>query len=70
MKLKRTGWIVSDRDTFVEVWPQDDDKEHLLGDECWCIPRTEELKPEYSARPIVIHNAIDGREAAEKVRQS
>lgn len=68
MDFKRTGWIVSDKQTFVEVWPQDDLKEHMLGDECWCDPKVKRLKPEYSARPMIIHNAVDNREAAEKVR--
>lgn len=60
-ELKRNNWAMFDRGDFIEVLPQDDDKVHFLGDECWCNPRIEYVpggKPEV----LIIHEALDGRE--------
>lgn len=61
MILKRNNWAYWDRGIFSEVLPQDDDKEHALGDECWCNPRTEYM-PDGQPDTLIVHNAIDGRE--------
>lgn len=64
MRIKRTGWQAFDRDVFVEVIPQDDLQEHILGDECWCNPRTEYNE---NSRPLIVHSSADGREFKEKI---
>lgn len=65
---KRTGWHVITYGTydctplFVDVSPQDDKKDHLAGDECWCIPR---VLREIDALPVISHNSLDKRELGE-----
>lgn len=64
MELKRTGWETWDRGSFMEVLPQDDLKEHWLGDECWCNPRLEEVE---GGMPniMIVHSSADQRELSE-----
>lgn len=62
MNIKRTGWNWYKRSGFDEIVPQDDTKEHLLGDECWCKPQTR-LDPKY--QPQIVHNSADKRELNE-----
>lgn len=52
------GWKWIDHGSFVEVLPLADLKEHNLGDECWCNPRRID---EQGERPVISHNAKDGR---------
>ena len=59
-KLKRNGWELFQQPTYMEVIPQDDNKEHLAGDECWCKPKVEKI--EDGNPPLLIsHNALDKR---------
>jgi hypothetical protein len=55
-------WKTEDFDTYVEVVPLDDTKEHFAGDECWCDPKTTQ---DDNARPVISHNSADGREKYE-----
>lgn len=49
------------------LYPVDDLREHALkGERCWCRP---EIDYE-GAETIVIHNALDGREAFENGRKT
>lgn len=61
MNLVRTGWEVHDQGQYMEVLPQDDLKEHLAGDECWCKPRIESVLDGQPDK-IIIHEALDGRD--------
>lgn len=54
------NWRVEDQGTFVEVTPIADSRMHLLGDECWCNPKIEQ--DEDMDKPMISHNANDGRE--------
>lgn len=60
--LSTINWQVNEVGEFVEVVPIGDDKEHLLGDECWCKPEVinEEDIINFN-RPVISHNALDGR---------
>lgn len=60
--LKRTGWDVVVYEPFVEVVPQDDTKEHVVGDECWCGPK---VSNDPDSLPVIAHNSADGRELNE-----
>lgn len=62
MDIRRTGWIVTRYEDFVDVSPQDDPREHAVGDECWCIP---EIWQEEDTLPMVAHNSDDKRELGE-----
>lgn len=58
------GWYVFDNPDAVHVVPRNDTRDHNIchGEhECWCNPAIEDE----GERPIVIHNAADGREAYE-----
>jgi hypothetical protein len=57
-------WQAVEYLTFVEVVPVDDDREHLLGDECWCNP-TVEIAPNEFAKSLITHHSHDGREQYE-----
>lgn len=50
-----TDWKSTDYDTYVEVIPAEDSREHYAGDECWCNPVTE-LD---NSRPLIIHQKFD-----------
>lgn len=58
--MTEANWRIDDHETFVEVLPIADKKMHLLGDECWCEPNI--LKDEDMQKPMISHNALDGRE--------
>ena len=42
-----------------EVWPLDDLKEHIIGNECWCNPWKTETN-------LLIHVSLDKRENLEE----
>lgn len=65
--FNRTGWEMWERGTFNEVLPQDDLKEHLLGDECWCNPKVEHVEgvPAGGVDVLITHNSADKRELFE-----
>lgn len=46
----------------VHVYPEGDLHEHVLQDNCWCVPS---VKPE-GAGFVVVHHALDGRESHEE----
>lgn len=71
-------WEVQFNGAFFEVIPVDDSKDHLLGDECWCQPRTERSLqpnkylrntsfdfPQKFAQPVIVHKSHDKREVIE-----
>ncbi len=68
----RTGWEMWERGSFNEVLPQDDLKEHFLGDECWCNPIIENVTGVPPGNPdiLITHNSADKRELSERVRDS
>jgi hypothetical protein len=45
-------WITTDNKTSVDVTPYQDDRDHGLGDECWCNPTVEAT----AGVPLVTHN--------------
>lgn len=60
------GWQVFEYESFNEVVPVDDSKDHFLGDECWCDIRTEVVeggKPDL----LIVHSSADGREKVESI---
>jgi hypothetical protein len=79
MQFKRTGWqlyywkkngeLLTNR--YMEIVPQDDLREHVAGDECWCNPKIENYDPdaneEYNS-PIITHHSADNREITEPIR--
>lgn len=50
----RVKWRSEDFNSYVEIVPIGDAKEHLAGDECWCNPITETI-----GRPLIHHNVFD-----------
>lgn len=49
----------------MEVVPVNDIQEHLLGDECWCLPKVEKV---FGGVPdtMITHNSKDRRESIEQ----
>jgi len=61
---------------MIEITPLDDSQEHNLGDECWCMPKTESMTATATCvnghqhaitTPIIVHNSADGRERTEEL---
>jgi hypothetical protein len=49
------------RAAVIHVYPLNDLREHVTnGDECWCNPTPDDEEP-----LLLIHHAMDGREAFE-----
>lgn len=48
-------WLTTDHDSYVEVKPLNDTKEHYAGDECWSHPRVERQQ---GSRPLISHNSM------------
>ena len=44
---------------MIHVLPQNDEREHLLSEFCWCEPRND--------AGVMVHNAADCREISERV---
>mgnify|MGYP006952669854 CR=1 FL=1 len=61
MNIKRTGWNIHDLGDFMDIVPQDDLKEHFLGDECWCTPEVDYV----NGYAMFTHQAADDRELNE-----
>lgn len=49
-------WLAIDHITFVEVVPETDDKQHGLGDECWCNPKVEQTVG--MVKPLISHYSL------------
>jgi len=77
--MKNTDWHVEYKGSFFEVLPDDDTKEHLLGDECWCKPKVQRSVrpnkylrntpfeiPGHFDQPVIVHNSHDKREIIPK----
>ena len=50
---------------MINVLPINDLREHQEDYDCWCEPRVEWMDENglpYADGPLVIHNALDGRE--------
>lgn len=62
METKK-NWSSFDRGQFVEVLPNNDIKEHYLGDECWCNTTIEYIR----GKALITHNSMDGREDNERI---
>ena len=63
-------------DHIQEITPINDTKEHLLGDECWCNPKTEHYPENIKCSDgwvrgqlAIVHNSADGREQYEPKEQ-
>ena len=50
----------------IHVTPINDLREHIESLDCWCEPHSEWIDEDtglpYAAGPLVVHNALDGRE--------
>lgn len=58
--ITNSGWQVYE--SFPEVAPINDLKPHEIGNfECWCHPCTD--------GDVIVHNAMDGREAFERLER-
>jgi hypothetical protein len=58
------GWFLVDHSEgskiiLVEVTPENDIREHVVSQDCDCIPV---MQHNMEGIPILIHNAFDGRE--------
>lgn len=68
-------WQVRTYDWVIDVVPLKDLKEHLMADECWCVPKTAALEELLCSdgvwRPQMLftHNAADRRELKEQRRE-
>lgn len=62
--FKRTGWRSDLYETFFDIYPLDDSRDHAIGDECWCSFRIEYVE---GGEPdiMIIHQSDDGRELRE-----
>lgn len=43
-----------------EVTPENDERQHIHGEQCWCLPEWDE------GSTVLIHNAMDCRETCEE----
>ena len=58
----------------MDCHPVNDDREHVIGQECWCKPDVLWLDPDTGlpwtnpdANPFVVHHAADCREIVERL---
>lgn len=62
MPNQTKGWQFIKYETFVDIFPLEDIKDHGLGDECWCEPQ---VRREAGFLPMITHNSADRRELSE-----